>query len=191
MDYAKENVKRRGQYLGNLISEYKEVSKSRDYSELIYEDFVELAKWLSSEEGKDGRGYLGDVVKFISDAVSSGKYYLTSNAKEILELIYSGGVNLSENIKNEYCTKFSEDALKYGEIIEIIIENESSINEKALADIVHGARKLIKSGEEENVFNAIYLISRVYKQDINILGDDKKAEIINEVTKLAKRSSQT
>jgi hypothetical protein len=130
VDYAKEGIARRGQYLGNLINEYKELSKSRDYSEVIYEDFIELAKWLSSEEGRDGRGYLGDTVKFISDGVSNGKYYLASNAKEILELIYRGGVSLSDNIKSEYCTRFSEDATKYGNIIEVIIENEISISKK-------------------------------------------------------------
>ena len=190
VDYAKEGIARRGQYLGNLINEYKELSKSRDYSEVIYEDFIGLAKWLSSEEGRDGRGCLGDIVKFISDGVSSGKYYLASNAKEILELIYSGGVSLSDNIKSEYCTRFSEDTLKYGEIIEIIVENETSISQKSLADIVNGAGKLIKSGEEKQVYNGIYLITRAYKQDESILGDDTKNEIIVDLNNLEKNGSE-
>jgi len=186
-NYAKEEIAKRGQYLGNLIKEYRELSKSRDYSEVIYEDFIGLAKWLSSEEGRGGMGYLGDTVKFISDGVSNGKYYLASNAKEILELIYRGGVSLSDNIKSEYCTRFSEDALKYDEIIEIIVENEISISKKSLANIVNGASKLIKAGEEEKqVFNGIYLITRVYKQDESILGDDTKNEIIVELNNLEK-----
>ncbi len=190
VNYAKEGVATRGQYIGHLIKEYRELSGSRDYSEVIYEDFVGLAKWLSSEEGKDGRRYLGDVVKFISDGVSDGKYYLKSNAKEILELIYSGGVSLSDNIKSEYCTRFSKEALEYGEIIEVIIENETSISKKALADIVSGASKLIKAGEEKQVFNGIYLISRAYKQDEAIFDGAIKKELISELNNIAKSGSE-
>jgi hypothetical protein len=190
VNYAKEGVATRGQYIGHLIKEYRELSGSRDYSEVIYEDFIGLAKWLSSEEGKDGRRYLGDVVKFISDGVSDGKYYLKSNAKEILELIYSGGVSLSDNIKSEYCTRFNKEALQYGEIIEIIIENESSISKKALADIVSGASKLIKAGEEKQVFNGIYLISRAYKKDEAIFDGATKKELISELNNIAKSGSE-
>ncbi len=190
VNYAKEEIATRGQYIGHLIKEYRELSGSRDYSEVIYEDFIDLANWLSSEEGKDGRIYLGDVVKFISDGVSDGKYYLVSNAKEILELIYSGGVSLSEIIKGEYCAKFSKEALEYGEIIEVIIENESSISKKALADIVSGASKLIKAGEEKQVFNGIYLISRAYKQEEAIFDSAVKKELISELNNIAKSGSE-
>lgn len=107
-----------------------------------------------------------------------------------ISLLYENVERINIDLLTIVINKFSKEALEYGEIIEVIIENETSISKKALADIVSGASKLIKAGEEKQVFNGIYLISRAYKQDEAIFDGAIKKELISELNNIAKSGSE-
>ncbi|WHA05384.1 hypothetical protein N3Z17_02420 [Candidatus Bandiella numerosa] len=107
-----------------------------------------------------------------------------------ISLLYEKVGRISIDLLTIVINKFSKEALQYGEIIEVIIENETSIGKKALADIVSGASKLIKAGEEKQVFNGIYLISRAYKQEEAIFDGAIKKELISELNNIAKSGSE-